>query len=537
MKKILSLVLVMLMVISIVPIASAYESEYYTYYLTEYTNLGPYARISKVDPDISGDITIPATIHGYPVDGISSSAFENCTKITSIKFETPQYEYWQIRSGAFKGCTSLKSVTLPDEATILYESTFEGCTSLEYIDLAKVETIQKNVFKNCTALKSIDIPKYVSTLDSDAFYGCSDLEIDFKPFGYLTINKYSIRNVERYSLILSDPVAANAFTNCENLVSVNFHDLLYTDCSIGEAAFKGCVNLENVRLSKSVKTVADSAFQGCTALKKVTVDAGVESIGNYAFEGCTVLEDVTLGEGLKTIGDNAFDNCPALKSVDLPDSLETLGVWVFQNSGIKEINIPVSLLATISHHGYGLFIGIEKVHFEGTKEQWEAAFEDETYKPTYWHPDLIVCIYNGPRENHKHAFTEYVEAKGDYYCTEGWEKRYYCVCGDYEKEDVAPTGHQFSTYVYVEGSASCSLDGNSISYCDNCQFPGYKTAPGTKLPHTDNNHDGYCDNCNYNSIKDCTHKCHKGGFFYKISLFFWKIFKINRECACGIYHY
>lgn len=38
----------------------------------------------------------------------------------------------------------------------------------------------------------------------------------------------------------------------------------------------------------------------------------------------------------------------------------------------------------------------------------------------------------------------------------------------------------------------------------------------------------------------CSHICHKTGisaFFYKIALFFWKLFKINKECSCGIAHY
>lgn len=38
----------------------------------------------------------------------------------------------------------------------------------------------------------------------------------------------------------------------------------------------------------------------------------------------------------------------------------------------------------------------------------------------------------------------------------------------------------------------------------------------------------------------CSHICHKTGisaFFYKIARFFWKLFKINKYCSCGIAHY
>ena len=39
---------------------------------------------------------------------------------------------------------------------------------------------------------------------------------------------------------------------------------------------------------------------------------------------------------------------------------------------------------------------------------------------------------------------------------------------------------------------------------------------------------------------ECNHICHKKGiaaFFYKIARFFWKMFKINKTCDCGIDHY
>ena len=39
---------------------------------------------------------------------------------------------------------------------------------------------------------------------------------------------------------------------------------------------------------------------------------------------------------------------------------------------------------------------------------------------------------------------------------------------------------------------------------------------------------------------NCNHICHKGGiskFFYKIALFFWKLFKTNKYCSCGAAHY
>ncbi len=45
---------------------------------------------------------------------------------------------------------------------------------------------------------------------------------------------------------------------------------------------------------------------------------------------------------------------------------------------------------------------------------------------------------------------------------------------------------------------------------------------------------------NENPSNNCSCICHKGGiskFFYKIVLFFWKLFKMHKECSCGVMHY
>jgi hypothetical protein len=54
------------------------------------------------------------------------------------------------------------------------------------------------------------------------------------------------------------------------------------------------------------------------------------------------------------------------------------------------------------------------------------------------------------------------------------------------------------------------------------------------LDHVDENNDGYCDDCDF---QICDHKCHKGGFFWKLTLFFNKLFKLNKYCSCGVAHY
>ena len=42
------------------------------------------------------------------------------------------------------------------------------------------------------------------------------------------------------------------------------------------------------------------------------------------------------------------------------------------------------------------------------------------------------------------------------------------------------------------------------------------------------------------TIPDCGHICHKAGFkgfVYKIVVLFWKLFRINKTCECGMNHW
>ncbi len=76
-------------------------------------------------------------------------------------------------------------------------------------------------------------------------------------------------------------IGANAFKNCQRLVSVSMPDGITT---IGDLAFGGCVNLVSVDLPNGVKTLGRSVFVACDKLDSITVPESVEEIGSLSLD-------------------------------------------------------------------------------------------------------------------------------------------------------------------------------------------------------------------------------------------------------------
>ena len=99
--------------------------------------------------------------------------------------------------------------------------------------------------------------------------------------------------------------------------------------------------------------------------------------------------------------------------------------------------------------------------------------------------------------------------------------------------------------IIVEGKdATCTRDGaTDYRYCVTCGMTE-QSEPIPAFNHPDKNDDGNCDICGYMvdaSKGKCSCLCHNdslfGGIIFKIAKFFWKLFKMNETCLCGIKHW
>ena len=127
--------------------------------------------------DYSGSVTIQATVNyndnQYDVTSIAARAFRNCTSLISVNLPN---SITGIGVSAFHGCTSLISINLPNGITDILNSAFEGCSSLTNIDIPNsITSISDYTFRNCTSLTSIDFPNSITSIGHSAFAYCTNL--------------------------------------------------------------------------------------------------------------------------------------------------------------------------------------------------------------------------------------------------------------------------------------------------------------------------------------------------------------------------
>ncbi len=256
-------------------------------------------------------ISKSVTYEGYTfnVTGIDG-AFNGCTSLTSV---TIPDSVTNIGNYAFNGCTSLTSVTIPDNVTSIGNSAFEYCTSLTSVTIPNnVTNIGYRSFYDCKSLTSITIGNSVTSIGNSAFEYCTSLTSVTIPNSVTSIGNYT-------------------FSDCSNLKSVNYNGT--------KAQWKSISGYSNV--SQIIKCT-DGIYANSNTIIVDSVnyklnDDYTAKVISYSGtpENITILESVTY-EGLTfkvtSIGSSAFNGCSKLKKIELPDSVTYIGSKAFDGT-------------------------------------------------------------------------------------------------------------------------------------------------------------------------------------------------------------
>lgn len=96
---------------------------------------------------------------------------------------------------AFKDCSNLISITIPNSLTNIGKAAFSGCTGLTSLIIPEgVKIIENETFYGCTGLTSVSIPNSMTNIKGSAFYGCSSLTFVIIPSHVERIGDYTFQN-------------------------------------------------------------------------------------------------------------------------------------------------------------------------------------------------------------------------------------------------------------------------------------------------------------------------------------------------------
>lgn len=121
--------------------------------------------------------------------------------------------------------------------------------------------------------------------------------------------------------------------------NVDLREIIIPDSvrSIKAEAFFGCGGLESIELGSELQEIGKSAF-AWAGLTAIDLPDSLTILGEEAFSGCP-LNSVDIGMGLKAIEDGTFSSC-ALQAIDIPDSVESIGEGAFgECSSLKEVSL------------------------------------------------------------------------------------------------------------------------------------------------------------------------------------------------------
>lgn len=281
---------------------------------------------------------------------IGDAAFGYCDGLTTVEFENAPLTKI---GNAFRNCTKLDGIVLPDTVTYIGQDGFHGCSSLTSINIPRdCEYLGNYAFNGCSKLAVIDMSRCekLKSTGQNSFGGVCVTELHF-PEGFETFGGIA----------------------CGSLV-----DLTFPDSTTSLAIIKA--GISEFRVPLGVTTLRDKQFDYCGNLQTVIIHGGVTSIstsGNTSFFGCAPASIVYTGSEndavvaqitsvlkkaqveyadncLTYFGSHAWSGNAVMQQVDYFKDITFADTCTREGCGANDIDTSKTIGAIFEDYGYSV---------------------------------------------------------------------------------------------------------------------------------------------------------------------------------------
>lgn len=288
---------------------------------------------------------MPLTSFVFPAEQtivVGDGAFAG-TSLTSLTIPT---NVDSIGMGAFAGCTSLETLSLPTSK--LGPAVFTDCTGLTEVDLEGATALPEAIFRGCTSLAAVKGTVNLVTIGDKAFEGDKALaSFEFGPnLRYIGANAFAGTGITEVTLTSSaalKEIGEQVFADAK-ISTVALSDKVTT---IGNGALFGNSGLTAIELPNNLIKLGDHSLTG-TSLDELHLPVSLEEIGDYALAGQTQIKTLVLPPALVYIGSHAMDGMTGLELIDVSalTTVPDLGDEVWSGIDQKAVTLTVG-------EGYG----------------------------------------------------------------------------------------------------------------------------------------------------------------------------------------
>ena len=189
----------------------------------------------------------------------------------------------EIGKNAFRECSDLTSVTLPENIAI-GESAFKSCKSLQSIEIPKGCTLKEYAFHCCSKLESVTLPEDLKVIPEGCFMGCCSLA--------------NIKFPSTLKYIGSEAFGADYLSGPCPFTSVELPEGLEY---IESEAFN-CNTITSVSLPKSLKWVEYGLIIGSNNISTITIAKGCAPKvinGKDGMDGRDIIKGASIDNSVK----------------------------------------------------------------------------------------------------------------------------------------------------------------------------------------------------------------------------------------------